>query len=312
MAHAQSLYEEVTARIVALLEQGVKPWQQPWKSVSAKGHALIPTNAATGRGYTGMNVILLWLEANAKGYPSHGWMTFRQANDLGARVRKGEKSCTVIYTKTTEKEVDDGKGGTELKKVPILKTYHVFNLAQLDDLPPAYLAPVQPMPEDERLDGLRNLVRAAGIKVSYGGREACYMPHRDEVRVPAYGDFVSDDAFASVLLHELVHATGHRERLNRTYGKRFGDEAYAAEELVAEMGSAFLCAHLGFEHERESAAYLDSWLKVMKADARAIFTAASYASRAADWLREREHALTGPDDPDQSPARADDDADIAA
>lgn len=294
MSSTASLYEAVTARLIELMEQGVKPWALPWKSGTGKATGLVPANAATGRAYTGINILLLLVESHSRGW-SNGWMTFRQANTLGARVRKGEKATTVVFTSFREGKTQEGAPeGTEAKKVPFLKRYYVFNLAQLENLPEEYRQPDKAMPDDdERLDALRNLVRFSGVTIDYNSARACYRPKDDIVEMPPYGSFNSDDAFAATLNHELVHATSHPARLQRNLGKRFGDEAYAMEELVAEMGSAFLCAHLGFQHERESAAYLEHWLKVLKADSRAIFTAAAAASKASDWLREREHVVNG-------------------
>lgn len=294
----KALYDAVTTRIIDMLEAGVKPWQTPWATDHGSDIGLIPCNATTGRAYHGINILLLWCEAHAKGYPRHGWMTFQQANAMGARIRKGEKACMVVYTNSREVETTNDKGDKELKKVPFLKSYFVFNLAQLDNLPAAYNLPSVAPEGDERLDALKDLVTASGIPVKYGFNKAVYSVASDEVFLPSYGSFASDESFASTLSHELAHATGHPNRLNRKFGKRFGDAEYAFEELVAEMASAFTCARLGFEHERESASYLASWLKVLKADNQAIITAASYASKAADWLHERENVVQ-PGDPDE-------------
>lgn len=281
-----ALYESVTASIIKELENGVRPWTKGWVS---KSGGRIPANASTGRPYSGMNVLLLWMEANAKSYPTHGWMTFKQANDIGARVRKGEKSCTVVYTSFKARDEDK----PDAKKVPMLKAYSVFNIAQIDNLPERYTAAPQPMPDDVRLDGLRHLVATSGIKVQFGAGKPCYFPSKDIVEMPNFGDFKSHDDFASTLGHELIHATGHKDRLDRKFSAKVFKENYATEELVAELGSAFLCAHLGFSYmEAQSPAYIEGWLKVLKADNRAIFSVASHASQAADWLREREHAVT--------------------
>jgi antirestriction protein ArdC len=244
-----------------------------------------------------MNILLLWSAAAERGYPTHGWMTFRQANDLGGRVRKGEKSTTVIYTKFKETEVE---GQEKPKLVPMLKAYSVFNLAQLESLPATFYAPPEPWPEEARLDGLKRLVEASGIRVQYGAGRAVYYPGPDFIEMPSYGAFKSDDDFASTLGHELAHATGHPGRLNRKLNSKVFKENYAVEECIAELASAFLCAHLGFDYiAAQSPAYIEGWLKVLKQDTRAIFSIASYASQAADWLRERQHAVTGPEDPDE-------------
>ncbi|WP_424632162.1 ArdC-like ssDNA-binding domain-containing protein [Bradyrhizobium sp. SYSU BS000235] len=159
------MYESVTASIISELEKGVRPWTKGWKEGKS---VRIPSNAATGRHYSGMNILLLWQQVMEKGYPSHGWMTFRQANDLKARVKKGEKSCTVVYTSFKPRDVDDGKGGTESKMVPMLKAYSVFNVAQLEGLPAIYNAEPEKLPDDVKLDGIRSMVQASGISVQYG------------------------------------------------------------------------------------------------------------------------------------------------
>jgi len=303
MAKTAGLYESVTKRICAQLEQGVKPWERPWKVNGAQGVAMVPTNAATGYHYSGMNILLLWDTALERGYPTHGWMTYRQATTLGANVRKGEKAATVIYTKfkPVEAEGDEAKPA---RMIPLLKAYSVFNLAQLENLPVIFSCKEEGLPDEERMDALKRLADTSGVPVKYGGNRACYYPHRDEIHIPPYGSFTSDDAFCATLTHELVHATAHPDRLDRRLGRKFGDHEYAMEELVAELGAAFLCAHLGYQHERESAEYLGHWLTVLREDNRAIFRVASQASRAADWLREREHVVQGIDDPDEEARKA--------
>lgn len=281
-----NLYESVTASIIKELENGVRPWSKGWREGKS---VRIPANASTGRPYSGMNTILLWMEAMQKGYPTYGFMTFKQANDLGGRVRKGEKSTTVIYV-SFKNLADEGQ---EPKLVPRIKSYSVFNVAQIDNLPAQYSVVPEPMPEDVKLDGLRNLVASSGMTVQYGAGKPFYTPSTDIVSMPNYGEFKTDDDFASTLGHEMIHATGHPSRLNRKFSAKVFKENYATEELVAELGSAFLCAHLGFSYiEAQSPAYIEGWLKVLKADNRAIFSIASHASQAADWLREREHAVT--------------------
>lgn len=286
MPTTRGLYESVTASIISELERGVRPWTRSWK----EGNSVhIPNNAATGRHYSGMNILLLWGEKIEKQYPSHGWMTFRQANELGGKVRKGEKACTVIYTSFKPREVET-EGRTETKTVPMLKAYSVFNLAQIDGLPEKFTTEPELLPS--HLDAIDNLVKASGIMVQHGADQPAYYPQPDRVVMPNLSAFNSDADYVSTLGHELVHATGHPSRLDRKPSSKVFKDAYAAEELVAELGSAFLCAHLGYSYiEAQSPAYIDGWLKVLKADNRAIFSVASYASQAADWLRTREHAI---------------------
>lgn len=273
---ANNLYQQVTDKVVAALEGGTIPWVRPWD-----GAPMTPANAVTGRPYSGINTLILWMSAQERAYPGHGWMTFRQANEIGASVRKGEKSTPVAFFKYLEEEGDEGA-----RKIPVLRTFHVFNVSQLDNLPAAY-APQAPAPRDEdRYDKALDFSKNCGIKVVYGAERCCYVPHVDEVQMVEYSRFSDDGAFFGVLYHELVHATGHKSRLNREYGKRFGDAKYAFEELVAELGSAFLATKLGYPAEHRSAAYVQSWLKVLKDDKKAIFSAAAYAARAADFLSE--------------------------
>lgn len=286
MPSTKGLYESVTNDIVKHLEQGVRPWTSAWRTNPASGVCLIPTNAASGRAYSGMNTLLLWMAAAQKGYPTHGWVTFRQANEMQAKVRKGEKSTTVIYV--SWKNIADE--GQPEKLSPRVKAYSVFNLAQLDNLPEKFLAPAEPWPD--RLEAFKKMVDATGITVQPGAKP-CYFPAPDVVQMPNHSDFNSDDDFVSTLGHELIHAVGHPSRLNRKMAGKVFKEQYAAEECVAELGSAFLCAHTGFSYiEAQSPAYIESWLKVLKADSRAIFSIASYASQAADWIRDRQHAVT--------------------
>jgi antirestriction protein ArdC len=287
----EDLYLSTTQRIVAELEQGVIPWTRPWKTTRANALGFVPTNASTGRSYSGMNILLLWGAAQDGGYPAHGWMTFKQANQIGAHVRKGEKGTTVMFTKWTEKE-DDG----EKKRRSILKTYTVFNLAQLDKLPPEYTREPEQIPGTTVYEEARRLITECGIRIEHGGNKAAYYPKQDFVQLPHPRAFESEEEYYGIGFHELMHATGHKNRLARDLSGRFGTKAYALEELVAELGSAFIGAHTGIPARHRCASYLKDWIAVLKEDKRAIFTAASYASQAADWIRERVHAVT-----DQTP-----------
>lgn len=279
---AAELYDSVTKRIIADLEKGVLPWQKPWTVTRSNGIGLMPTNAATGRAYSGINIALLWVAALDAEYPTHGWMTFQQAHQLGASVRKGEKATPVVFTKWLEKENEAG----EVEKRPMLRSYYVFNLAQLDKLPSAFQQAPEPVPANPTYADAFKTLRDSGVAVVYRGGKACYIPAIDRIELPPMDAFHTEEAFFQTAFHELTHATGHKDRLNRQFGKRFGDEAYAAEELVAELGSAFLCAQHDIAPGNSSdAAYIDHWLKVLKQDNRAIFQAASHASHAADWVR---------------------------
>jgi antirestriction protein ArdC len=282
------VYTRVTAKIIADLEQGVRPWQKPWNSKHTAGRITRPLRA-NGEPYRGVNVLLLWSEALDKSYSASTWLTYKQAASVGAQVRKGEHGSFVVYAdKITKAETDD-QGQESERHIPFMKSYTVFNVEQIDGLPAHYYAQSQPLQPVERIEHAETFFAATGIAVRHGGNRAFYSPSRDIVQMPPRESFVNAEAYCATLSHELTHSTAHPSRLARELGKRFGDQAYAAEELIAEMGSAFLCADLGITPEvrEDHAAYLAHWLQVLKADKRAIFTAASQAQRAADFL----HAL---------------------
>jgi antirestriction protein ArdC len=317
-----SIYDEVTARIVAELESGRVPWVQPWASdQSCIGGTLVamPRNARTARAYSGINVLILWFAAIEKGYPLQGWLTFRQALEAGGSVRKGECGTTVVYAdRFVPKEAKSGglRGsasqptgnkpvpGAErarataadepAKAIPFLKRFTVFNVAQVAGLPADMLLPPAPLPERELVPVAESLIAASGVHFRIGGDEAYYSPALDFVQVPPQTAFYEQINFYRTALHELTHATAHASRLNRRITTDFGTKDYAREELVAEMGSAFLCASLGIVPTVRHADYMASWLSVLREDNRAIFRAASAASKAADWLLAR-HAAQSPD-----------------
>ncbi|WEF25842.1 zincin-like metallopeptidase domain-containing protein [Paracoccus sp. S3-43] len=241
-----------------------------------------PVNVASGRAYRGINVLMLWGEAQDKGFSSPLWGTFKQWQAAGAKVRKGEKASLIVFWKDLPAK-DRAEGDEEeAGKRFVLKTSYAFNLAQTEgyEAPGAVDAPPHEPSAAERL------VAAAGVDVRFGGDRAFYHPRLDYVQRPPLADFVSVPAFQSVLLHEAAHWTGHASRLEREFGKRFGDAAYAVEELVAELTAAFLCADLGVSNQprMDHAEYVANWLQVLKSDSRAIFTAASAATKAADFL----------------------------
>ena len=275
------LYTSVTATIIKQLEEGVPPWSRSWKDGKLKGLGFIPTNLVTGRLYSGSNVLLLWLVAQERGYGNLQFCTFQQADSIGAKVKKGEKSASVLFTKHLVEKGEDGQD----KPRTIIKAYSVFNVDQLENVPDTYLFN-QELPNSEAVmyGQAAELISRNRITVRNGGNKAAYYPRQDEVHMPFANQFVSEDAYWQTFLHEVTHWSGNEKRLNRTFGKRFGDNAYTQEELCAELGSAFLCARLGIPAGFRSASYIDSWLKVMRADNRAVFTAASYAGQAADYL----------------------------
>lgn len=275
------LYASITAEVIRQLEEGTPPWTRPWKDDRARGVGMLPSNLVTRRLYSGSNVLLLWMAAMQRGFGGLQFCTYNQVNSIGAKVRKGERAVHVIFTKHVTRE--DTETGEE-KAGTIVKTYPVFHLSQLEGVPDKYLEP-QLLPDRAATHSTAiSLQRDSGVTTIHGANKAAYYPARDEIVMPNLAAFESEEAYWGVWCHEATHATGHKDRLERVYGKRFGDAGYAFEELVAELGSAFVCARLGIAPSFRSASYIASWLKVLKGDNRAIFSAASYAGHAADWL----------------------------
>ncbi|KAA3516975.1 DUF1738 domain-containing protein [Agrobacterium vitis] len=284
----QDIYEKITTRIIADLERGVRPWMQPWNAEHAAGRIIRPLRA-NGIAYRGINTIMLWSEAVDKGYSAPIWMTFKQAQELGGHVRKGESGSLVVYANTLHKTETDEKSGEEVERdIPYMKGYTVFNVEQIEGLPEQYtqvahsvLDPVQ------RIAAADAFFAATGAEISHGGNRAFYSEGADRIQMPPFETFQDAESYYATLAHEGTHWTKHKSRLDRDFGrKRMGDEGYAREELVAELGAAFLCADLGITPEvrEDHAAYIGNWLTVLKGDKRAIFTAAAHAQRAADFL----------------------------
>lgn len=276
------LYQQVTDLIVAELEKGVAPWVRPWKTLDPRFGGG-PFNGVTERAYRGVNVLLLLIRAMKQGYEDPRWFTYRQAQAMGAQVKGGEKATMVIFWKQLSfKEKDQGTGEEEARKVPLLRSYHVFNAAQCDGIAPLPgLATSEPNFQYVNADAL---FKRHAVDVRTGGDQAFFAPEFDFIQMPRFEAFGSEAQFWGVKLHELTHWTGHAKRLARELSSRFGSEAYAAEELVAEMGSAFLCARLGITGELRHPEYLANWLAVLKKDKRAVFKASSLAQAAADFL----------------------------
>lgn len=279
-----SLYEEVTATIITQLEEGVFPWVRPWSK--AKASLGLPRNAVTKRAYSGINILVLWGAVIEGGYPSQDWLTFRQAQAAGGCVRKGERGRTVFYADrfTPKDEREQVESGEEARSIPFLKRFTVFNAAQCDGLPEGLVTEPAPLPERELHYAAEDLIAASGADFRIGGAQAFYSPSGDFVMVPPQPAFHHQIDYYRTALHELGHWTGHSSRLDRDQIGRFGSAPYAREELVAELASAFLCSALGIEPTVRHADYLGSWLEVLRADNRAIFRAASQASKAAEFL----------------------------
>jgi antirestriction protein ArdC len=284
-----SLYDEVTARIASELEAGRLPWVQPWGASSGTGPGL-PRNALTARSYSGVNILILWGAVIEHGWPSQSWLTFRQAQEAGGCVRKGEHGVTVVYadrfTPEAEKERATREGG-DPKAVPFLKRFTVFNVAQCEGLRAGLASDPAPLPEREIVPVAEDVIAASGVDFHIGGDRAFYVPSLDFVQVPPQPAFFEQINYYRTCLHELTHATGHAKRLGRDLTNSFGSKDYAREELIAEMGSAFLCAALGIMPTVRHADYIGSWLEVLREDNRAIFRAASAATKAAEWLLAR-------------------------
>ena len=286
-AEKKDVYTRVTERIIADLEQGVRTWLKPWHSEHAAGRITRPLRH-NGTPYRGMNILLLWGEAVAKGYAAPIWMTYKQAQELGANVRKGEHGSLIVYANSISKTETNDKGEDVEREIPFMKGYTVFNVEQVDGLPAHYYAqPVNPLPLSERIEAADAFMKATGATIHHGGNAAFYAPARDVVQLPPFEAFKDKESYYATALHELTHWTKHKDRLERDFSaKRFGDTGYAREELVAELGAAFLCADLGITPDirDDHAAYLGHWLNVLKEDKRAIFSAAAHAQRAADYL----------------------------
>ena len=272
-------YERITERIVALLEQGTVPWHKPWKVNTG-----LPRNLVSKKPYRGINVFLLM----AMSYESPHWLTFRQAIQLGGNVKKGEKSCPVVFWKRMKNEDEESD---EPKKAPLLRLYHVFNAAQCEGLKDA---PEEiPMPVTKPAEIVAKMPQPPIVK--HGMAQAFYSPTDDCVGMPERERFDSEAGYFAALFHELVHATGHEKRLKRgsiTERNGYGSDPYCKEELIAELGSAFLCGYASIVDRTidNSAAYLEGWLKQFQNDRTLIVYAAAQAQKAADFILGRTFA----------------------
>jgi len=282
----RDIHAEVTDRIVAALEAGTAPWVCPWRRDGEGGR---PRNGSSGHQYKGVNVILTGMS----GFATSRWYTFRQAGDLGGQVRRGERGTTVVYWQFIDaKHADAGKGADKgaaphARKIPFLRAYTIFNAEQIE-WPEGSKHAVAEVAStdnaDDNYEQVEAVIGASGASISHLGTRAYYSPVEDRIVVPARARFDSNSAYFATVLHELAHWTGHSARLGRDLKGRFGSESYAAEELVAEMAAAFLAADLGIAGHLQHAEYIASWIKVLKGDKRAIFTASRMSQEAADYL----------------------------
>jgi antirestriction protein ArdC len=284
--HKRDLYTEVTARILAELEQGAAPWIKPWSATPGMNH---PHNAATARPYSGCNVVLLWMAMQRQGWAVPSFLTFKQAQELGGSVRKGEHGTKVYFVKKLIVKDRNSEEEDATRSIPMMKEYTVFNVSQCEGLPERVLNPQAKAPrnKDQRDPLADEFLTSTQADIREGHGQAYYIPSQDYIALPSFASFRNADNFYSTTFHELGHWTGEKARLDRSEGMkgRFGDRAYAAEELIAELCAAFLCAEWDFDGELRHAGYIQNWIELLKADARAFFTACSKAQAAADYLR---------------------------
>jgi antirestriction protein ArdC len=280
-----SIYDEVTSRVIAEMEQGRLPWVKPWTS-SGVGLGL-PSSAASRKTYSGINILILWDAALTRGFAFQEWLTFRQCNQLGGQVKKGERGTTACYADSFIPKAERERAaqdGNDPGRVPFLKRFTLFNIEQCDGLPAHVTLVPAPIPASELVPAAEAMIAANGATIRHGGGDAMYLPQPDAIVMPPRTSFLTPADYYATITHEMGHWTAHPSRLNRDLRGRFGSSAYAREELIAELTSAFLCAQFGIVPQVRHADYLAHWLAILKEDSRAIFHAASQASKASDFL----------------------------
>ena len=278
----KDIFQRVTDMIVKAIEEGTDSYRMPWRTSGRFSHS--PINAVSQRPYRGINILVLWAIAQEAGYQSGVWATYKQWQELGAQVRKGEKSAPVVFWKFfDQEEEEESSTGSKGRKIPMARDYSVFNAEQVDGFTPAEEGKIT---TQERRESAEAFFQTLGIQVQPGGNRAYYSVPGDTVHMPPFEAFKEPLFYYSVLSHETTHWSGAKDRLHRDLSGRFGSESYAMEELVAELGAAFLCAELGLptDPRQDHAPYIASWLKVLRNDKRAIFTAAAKAQEAVDWM----------------------------
>lgn len=291
----RDIHQQVTDIIVKQLEEGTIPWNKPWKGDTNR-LCQVPKNFTTGKKYRGINILLLWGSAVTQNFSTQDWGSFKQWQEKKESIRRGEKGSLVVYYDFIERQIDG-----ELKEIPFLKTSFVFNRCQLASFKPDEdiidLAPLI-----ERIEKVDQFVKHTSALIEYKGNSACYIPSIDTIYMPPADAFIdtetstATESYYSTLLHELTHWTGSKERLNRQGGKKFGDKNYGTEELVAELGAAFLCAELEITRatKLDHASYIDCWLKRIKENKHCLFTAAGEASKACGFLQNLQLAKNTP------------------
>jgi antirestriction protein ArdC len=302
-----SLYEDITNKILAELESGRLPWVQPWDAPGVTAPLGIPKNAATGRCYSGINVLILWGAVVQHGYSVQSWLTFRQALGLGGNVRKGERGTTVVYADRFVPDDERQRAyyeGEAPRAIPFLKRFTVFNAEQCEGLPEGTTAAAHPVATNLILPQVEALIRASGADLRIGGDRAYYDVAGDFIRVPPPQAFFEPINWHRTALHELAHHSGAAHRLNRDLSGSFGSTKYCTEEIVAEITTAYTCAALGIVPTVRHADYVGAWLEVLHEDNRAIVRAASTASKAADYLLALLPGAGGRNIPEQDRQRA--------
>lgn len=272
-------YQSVTDTIITALEAGTPPWVHPWNTGAGN---MVPANLSSGRRYRGINVLLLNLKSMQAGYSCNRWLSYQQARALGANVRKGESGTEVVLFKMLD--VEDAAKLQDRKIIPLMRSFTVFNAAQIDGLPEALVPMPAVVPEWQACETAEAILTTSGANILHGGARAFYSPSMDTIQLPDRSSFADATGYCQVALHELTHWTGAEHRCNRPLLGRQHIEAYAFEELVAELGSAFLTDHCGLPGVLQHASYIESWLKALRNDKKLIFTAASQAQKAADFL----------------------------
>jgi len=306
-------YQAVTDRIIAALEAGTAPWRRPWVAGARTTMPGMPCNAISGRAYRGVNAMLLSMTQRAHASDDPRWMTYKQASDRGWQVQAGETGTPVVFFKRLEARdaSDAGEQGDDegtVRRVAMLRGFTVFHASQVQGIPD-YQAPALEDTPWRKPEAPELIVAASGVPVRIGGDRAYYAPAYDSIGMPPAAAFRTPEGYAATLLHELSHASGHKSRLDRDLGGRFGNHAYAFEELVADLASVFVGAALALPCEIENhASYLQSWLDVLKADNRAVFKAAAAAQKAADWMLalHPDYADASPDADDRGEASSPD------
>lgn len=274
----RDIHQEITDQMIAALEADSPPWIKPWKDSGTGASMSMPHNAGTGRAYSGINVLLLW----SAGYSSNGWITYNQARALGGNVRKGEKGTLVTLYKKIDVTENKGTADEKAKKVGLLRGFTVFNVEQCD-FPEGTKFYTEK--DHDNQSTVSEIAKDCGAVVKFGGNKACFIPSADQINMPHKKQFKCVGEFESTLAHELTHWTGAKARLARDLSGRFGDESYAAEELVAEIGAAFLCAQLGIPNKKlQHTQYVKNWIRVLQNDKKAIFTAASLARQSNEYV----------------------------